>query len=367
MVRQLKNKRRKKNASKTSAGSGHSNHLLRCLLSVLIAAGVIGGLTLMAGTPSKNLIEHNSNLNARYPTFMRQAKPQIVLLGNSMLGEGVDERLLMQQTGQRTVKLWGGGWASAVWYLAMKNVIVPATPQPDTVVVFFRDHYLTNPAFRVKGEYEKVVGQFTGPNEPLLERLAYLNAMNPLTYWLNQNWSLIRKREDVKHGLESNVKSWVGSLYGHKNDDTVNQSIKQTFETGNLLAGELGKAQLKSEVVSRKDLYNFEKFLPISFLPAMVQMAQDNDIQLILVRVKRRREAEKMQTPAGLDDYILDLRQWCSKEQVPLIDFSGEAKLKLEHYADGDHLNREDGRLLFTQLLAERLKPYLTKTSGPSR
>ena len=324
-------------------------------------------MTLLAGAGSKGLIARNPNLNPRYPMLLKQAKPKTVLLGNSMLGEGVDERLLMQQTGHRTVKLWGGGWSSAVWYLAIKNVIIPAKPRPDTVVVFFRDHFPTHPTFRVTGEYKKVVDQFTGSDEPLLERLAYLNTMNPLTYWLNQNWSLVRNREHVKGEFESNVKSWVSSIYGYEDSDTINQSIKQTFGTQNLLADELGKAQLKSEAVSNKGLYDFEKTLPVSFLPAMVQLARDNEIQLVLVRVKRRREVKGLAAPEGLDDYIHHLEQWCDKEQVPLIDFSNEPRLELKHYADGDHLNQSDGRTLFTQLLAERLKPYLADTAGLSR
>lgn len=360
MGKQRKNRRRQTNASKAKAGGEHSVYLLRCVMSVMLAVGVIGSLTLLAGTPSKNLIEYNPEINARYPMLMKRAKPEVVLLGNSMLGEGVDERLFIQRTGCRTVKLWGGGWSSAVWYLAVKNVIVAAEPQPNTVVVFFRDHFLTYPTFRVTGEYKKVIDQFTSPDEPLLERLAYLNAMNPLSYWLNQNWSLIRKREDVKHGLESNVKSWVGSVYGQEDADSVNQSIEQMFGTRNLMVDQLGKAQLESEAASSKALYNFEELLPASFLPSMVQLARDNDVQLIFVRVKRRREVEGLTAPTGLDDYIQNLQQWFSQQQVPFIDFSDEPRLKLEHYADGDHLNREDGRTLFTQLLAERLKPYLT-------
>ena len=105
--------------------------------------------------------------------------------------------------------------------------------------------------------------------------------------------------------------------------------------------------------------------LPKSFLPTIIQMTRDNNVQLLLVRVKKRREVEGLPTPAGLDDYTHDLKQWCDSEQVPLIDFSDEPQLKLEHYADGDHLNREDGRTLFTQLLAERLKPHLAKTAHP--
>jgi hypothetical protein len=366
VVRQIKNKRRKKEAPKAKADSQHNAYLIGCFRSTLLAVCVIGGITLLAGTPSKNLIEHDPNIDARYLNLMKQAKPEVVLLGNSMMGEGVDDRMFMNQTRLRTIKLWGGGWSSAVWYLAMKNVIIPAKPRPDTIVVFFRDHFLTHPSNRVTGNYKKGIDQLTGPNEPLLERLAYLNAMNPLTYQLNQNWALYQKKDGFKHKLESEIKSFISSAYGQKTAESLNQNIEQIFGVKNLMPDQLGKAQLKSEAVSREELYDFETMLPKSFLPTIVQMTRDNDVQLVLVRVKKRREVEGLPTPAGLDDYIHDLKQWCGKEQVPLIDFSDEPQLKIEHYADGDHLNREEGRTLFTQLLAERLKPHLAKTARPS-
>lgn len=365
MTRQIKRRtNRKKTASAKESSQAHGVYILRCILSLIIVTVVVGGLTLLAGTPSRNVIERSPTINTRYPAVMKQVKPQVVLLGNSMLGEGVDERLFMQQTGLRTLKLWSGGWSSAIWYLALKNVIVPASPRPQTVVLFFRDHYLTDPTFRVTGEYKKGVDELTGPDEPLLERLAYLNAMNPLTYQLNQNWSLFQKREYLKESLESNVKSWVGSVYGHSDVESVNQNIQRMFGVDNLLAEELGNAQLKSEEVKNKDLYDFQKALPVSFLPAMVEIARENNIRLVLVRVKRRREVRGLQRPAGLDEYIRDLKQWCSSEQVPLIDFSEDARLTLDLYADGDHLNRGDGRTLFTQLLTEQLKPYLSTATA---
>lgn len=360
MVRQIRKRSiRKKIVSTKQPSHADGTHIVHCILSLVIVVIIVGGLTLMAGTPSKNLIEHNPNINPRYPSILRQARPEVVLLGNSMMGEGVDDQLFMNKTRLRTIKLWGGGWSSAMWYLAMKNVIAPANPRPKTVVLFFRDHFLTYPTYRVTGEYKKWVDQLTGPEEPLLERLAYLNAMDPLTYQLNQNWSLFQKREHLKESLESNVKSWVGSIYGHPDTESVNQSIHHIFGVDNLLAEELGNAQLKSEEVKDKNLYDFQKSLPVSFLPEMVRIARDSNIQLALVRVKRRREAEGRSKPAGLDEYIRDLKRWCSEQQVPLIDFSNEPQLTLDLYADGDHLNRSDGQTLFTQLLVEQLKPYL--------
>jgi hypothetical protein len=360
MARQIRKcGNRKKTASTEQQSQAHSVHILRCVLSLIIVGVILGGLTLLAGPPAETIIEYNRSIDAQYHMKLKNSKPQVVLLGNSLLGDGVDEDQFTHLTKRRTLKLCSGGWASAAWYLAFKNVIIEASPKPQTVVILFRDHFLTDPAYRVRGKYMAYMDKLAGPEEPLLERLAFLNAMNPLTYQLNRNWSLFQKREGLKKGLESNIKSWVGSVYGHPDDNGLNNSIEQIFDTDNLSAKEFGDAQLKSEEANNKTQYDLKKSLPVSFLPAMVQMAHENDIQLIFVRVKRRREAQGLATPAGLDDYIRNLQQWFTRQQVPFIDFSDDPHIKIEHYGNGDHLNKQDGRALFTKLLVERLKPYL--------
>jgi hypothetical protein len=82
MVRQIKKRgNRKKNASVKPPASAHTPHILRCIVSLLIVMTVVGALTLLAGTPSKNLIERSPAINTRYPAMLKQVKPQVVFLG----------------------------------------------------------------------------------------------------------------------------------------------------------------------------------------------------------------------------------------------------------------------------------------------
>jgi hypothetical protein len=63
--------------------------------------------------------------------------------------------------------------------------------------------------------------------------------------------------------------------------------------------------------------------------------------------------------PAAIDAYIDALRAYLAQHGIDLIDFAADPRLLLEHYAVGDHLDRERGRPVFLPLLLEALDPHL--------
>ncbi|MCP4709017.1 MAG: hypothetical protein GY869_10355 [Planctomycetes bacterium] len=91
----------------------------------------------------------------------------------------------------------------------------------------------------------------------------------------------------------------------------------------------------------------------------MIELAQQNNINLVFVRMKRRRDAQNEPTPQALTQYINHLQTYLQNQNVPLIDFTNNPQITLDQFAAGDHLNNHTGTPLFTQLLAENLKPIL--------
>jgi len=111
-----------------------------CALLVIALANFI------SWSPNDVLVEHKPPLEntIRRKWFERkleEVQPKIVLLGNSIMDEGVDEKAFSKLTATQTIKIWDGGSASAWWYLALKNVIVEANHKPQIVLLFFRDHF----------------------------------------------------------------------------------------------------------------------------------------------------------------------------------------------------------------------------------
>lgn len=359
MVGRIKKKNRNQtSAAKTAVRSGHGFRYGFCVIvSVCIIAAVSGWV----GRPAASAVPRAGQIQPFWPQMLEQARPQVILLGDSMLGYGVDEKLFSELAGLRTVKMWGGGWSSAVWYLAMKNVIVQSSAKPQAVVLFFRDHYLTEPAFRVSGPSQVNVDQFAGLDEPVLDRLAYLDNMHPAAYWLSRQWSVYQQRRPLKKGFETAVKEAVGDACGIDGAEAMNRTIEATFGRDALEMDLLGKAQDAYEGESMSGQYEFAARVEKSFLPHIAQLARSHQVQLILVRVKRRREAEGQPAPAGLANYVSQLQNWCGQEGVAWVDFSDEPQLKPEHYADGDHLNRPAGIELMTRLTAQKVLGLLNE------
>ena len=117
--------------------------------------------------------------NRNYLHEIEAQQPEIVLLGDSQLTKGVEKALFQSRTDTSTYKLDIPGSSSALWYLMLKNNILPARPAPRLVVVTFRDTLLTAPTFRTTGPYFGLIDRFARPADTFLIERAYIAGMSP--------------------------------------------------------------------------------------------------------------------------------------------------------------------------------------------
>ncbi|MCP4709018.1 MAG: hypothetical protein GY869_10360 [Planctomycetes bacterium] len=160
------------------------------LFHVICALTVVAMANIFYWSPGESLIQRDPAIDLSQIKKINSYQSEIILVGNSILDEAVNELYLSNLLQAQTQKFTWGGSATATWYLFLKNIIIPAQHKPKTVAFFFRDHFLTDPTFRTTGEYKETVDEFAGPHEPLLDRLAYLDNMNPLFYHLYRYWPL---------------------------------------------------------------------------------------------------------------------------------------------------------------------------------
>jgi hypothetical protein len=335
----------------------------RPLYGLLISLAVVALCTLLAGAPRKKLIERQSS-----PQFVRQLislinrqAPQVVFVGSSMLIEGVSDELFTELTGVKTMNLAFHGAASAVWYLTLKNVLLPAWHKPDVVVIFFRDQFLTDPGFRVTGIEKRIrLDPLTTEDEPLLDRLAYFNELNSVEYFMLRNWRLYQERETIKTSTETAIKNGMGSFLGAAIEGAVDEATSRTFANKKMNKDLLTIRQLMAEQVDHVSKGDFSARVEDSFLPRMIELAEEGNFKLVFVRIKMLRDAQNAVNPASVQErYVAELRAYLEERRIPLIDFTSDERLKLEHYGEGDHLSQDVGRPFFTRLLSEELKPYL--------
>lgn len=337
------------------------HHILIGLFSFIV-------VNLFFWPPKPNLINHNI---AYDPTqtlapenmykVLSKINPEVILIGNSMLEKGVHsgyfERLTRKQTGFIGV----GASASAFWYLVFKNVICQLPQKPKYTAFFFRDHFFTEPTYRTANEHKERIDMLSKGKEEVLDKKAYLSEMGDLEYSLRMSIPCLQKQYDISEKTLTAIKDYTSKTFFYYPKGEADKTIERVFADENLDLELLSAYQLEKEKNDDESKYDFATRYPKSFLPDIIQLAKANGIELVFVRIKRRRDVEIGQQGAKLEKYIADLRKQLELEGAMLIDYTNNTQLTETHFADGDHLNQEPGMKLFTEMVADTMNQVVFK------
>ena len=273
--------------------------------------------------------------------LLQKNKPTCVLLGDSMLGTRIEEKVLSQLASERCFVLSQPGSSSATWYLMMKNLVTAQTPPPRTVIILYRNRQLTLPAHRAEGEYRKSMEPYMQGPEPLIDRLVIPSQKPPglLEGAVNAIYPLERQRENVVDKMQS----WALDLVASSREyDRIRDSAKILFSPKNLRTGTLVDEQEDGGQLSLDpDTHDFEQSVGASFLPVILEIARSHNIQLVFYEVKRRPRPdggygeESVTAPA----YRVALRAYLEKAGARLFDETREGDVTLDLYGSGDHIS----------------------------
>ena len=320
-------------------------------------------LVVVAGTVvASQIMAHRlpaSSIDAKQQEIAA-ASPDVVLLGNSLLDEGIDEDELSALLALRTLKWTSGGSASAYWYLALKNVIAAGEYNPRWAIVCFSDTLLTEPSFRVTGNYRDRIERIAKREEPLLEALAYRASQPAWIRVVEHAWPLYGGRELLRDYAETIVRRAASILVGSAEDDLRNAAAR-SFQASQMDPERFGALQAAADL---HDVTDFDAVVGVSFLPHMIAEMERAGIQLVFVRMPLRRDGVKQPQSEALLRYVSDLDAYLWANGVELIDLSVDTPLTEEAFADGSHLDREMGRPIFTRLAAEALRAALVSPEG---
>ena len=287
---------------------------------------------------------------------LEENAPELILLGNSILGEAVNQQQVEHSLGLSTAKVWLGGAGSAWWYLVVKNIVPGLSPKPKYIGIFFRDNYLTLPQHKTAGKHKPGIDAIAGQQEELLDQLAYFNSMNRIELVLQQYVPLFNQREQIRVRFDKELKRITADICDKKSRHSVNKLLEQSFDNRKMNPQMLHERQLADE--QAQDAYRADmRFHPDkSFLGPIVTMCKEQGIQLFFVRMKRVRDLQPGRQSRDLKRYVSKLKQYLEKERIPFIDYTGNQAVRKSHYGRGDHLNREEGREMFTALLTQDIK-----------
>ncbi len=283
-------------------------------------------------------------------------KAKVVLIGNSVLNSSVDEKTLSSLLGLWCTKLAQGGSASASWYLTFKNVVIAAPKRPKIVVFFFRDTFWTQPFYRTTGRYRRFIDDQSTNSEPLLDRLIF--TPDPLQRFIQSSLPSFGKRELLQDIINRNLKTIVSNLLKMR-IQSVDKAAERAFHYSKMQKSLVEKEQKKAESVAYQFNEPFAEAIEKSFLPHVIDLAESANIQLVFVRVKKRRDLVSNKQTTQLVQYIEDMKMYLSLRNIPLIDFTDNRNITEKHFGSGDHLNSKKGKPLFTRLLAKQLKSVL--------
>ena len=321
--------------------------------------------------PSKNRREKRAG-EQKLAKLVR-VNPDYIGIGNSMLRSRINPRVFKKTSGKKIFLLAPGGSVSSAWYLLLKNFVVEANHRRGPsykgkrILVFFRGARLTKPleffrtprnmtqALRFSNGYEPVYDSIVlkaGGYRVLMQRL--VDRYYPIDA-VDANWTEVLQEVSVfplgLAGIDARERlAEVNSVFA---DDR----LKHTTQT----LGQNDTAQPKKFTFSDM-ASNFERHVQESFLPEMIKLGKENDLDLVFVRVRRRpsrASGRAHPNKAALEKYIGVLKNYIHRQGFTLIDLSNEKRISRRMFEGGDHIARKYKSIytkLFVQILAKHGK-----------
>lgn len=339
---------------------------MRKFLALLITFLLIAALSWLL--PERHGVPYPKPLGPQLSPYARQSyrldiearQPDLVLLGDSLLQLGVDGVALADKLGRPVYRITVPGSASAAWYLIARHNIVTATTPPQMLIIFFRDSLLTAPGYRVHGNYyTDIVYENTAPDDSLFIQYSFIDLMSPAERLAEQYLPLYGQRLDVREAIDYRLRYTPPGLALACNMDCTNLAMDNVFNANNLETGTLSDAVAAAEsYLYTPDNLDFNSRIEHSFLPEIIRLTRERGIRLVLVRFKTLIFPDAASQPADLQAYMRDLRDYLAANDVPLLDYSGDTRIRADFYFDPFHMTTT-GQAIFTEILAADLQPLL--------
>lgn len=296
-----------------------------------------------------------------YQEHINETKPHVVLIGDSTLEDSINEALLTAELGYPTYRIGKPGSASAVWYLILKNQIATSDFKPKQLVIFSRASMLTTPDYRTTGKYEKTIVELALPEDNLVTERAYQSQMNPIEQNLDRYFPLFGYRAYLRKSIENLLKYHVPHQILAARPKDVENALGNVFDNqfGSRELVELNNMITMAETyLHEEERLDFYAQLPNSFLPEIVRLCRENDIQLTFVYTQTIYEDQDPKTTRLLNAYRNDLFAYAAKNNIQVLDYLGDERVQEDFFNDPVHMN-EYGQHRFTEIFASDFAQFL--------
>jgi len=329
-----------------------------------INRAVVGALPTLGYLPSLEIRRPHQPFRREVIEDLRAGQPAWVFIGDSMLGTRIDPTHLgrISTSGDELVSfLYHAATGPAWWYLAFKNQLVVSGARPRMTFIFFRDTNLTDTMFRLEGQYGHGLDEVASPSEPELDRLV---ASHRKGAWYRAHRVLDNLYEAslATSWMEPSIRRWWVRWREPRSGATeaFERNVDQMFSVDSLRY-DVPADLAQTDTSTRPD---FNRDLPTSVLPLIMDLSKQHGLPVCFVRVQRRPVggAPPEQSPA-LVRYTAELKAWLEGHGALFHDDLGDPELTLDLYADGDHVA---DRRRYTEIFRKRLDP-LFRPSAKAR
>jgi hypothetical protein len=324
----------------------------RSRLTIFIAA------VLLLPALVSHLIPIRRDFDPKPVAHLRKKQPEIVLIGDSVLGGSIDPVLFAREVGVQQVEvLWNGGAASAAWYLLLKNYVVAAGIHPRLVCIFFRERMLTDATFRTTPTYRRFLESIRREREPVYESILRRDegesALDRVINWLYP----LNTRRHVNQEKISRLAFRIAA--GSTRIGPLRRHVNQIFDPVKLRE----EIMDESAQVSAEEPEEFSADPRRNFLPHIVETAKQAGLLLCFVREKRYPQPDGI-TPQTEDiaRYTADLARWVESQGCLFVDLTDNPRPDQSMYTKpgDDHIRRE-AKPAATKIYAEKIRPLLTR------
>lgn len=258
-----------------------------------------------------------------------------------MVESRIDVNTLENLTKGKVALLCDGGTTSARWYLYLKNYVIPSGVKPRRVFLFFRDWSLSLPHHRLTGEYREKNERAMRPDDILVQRFMDQKDgrgnVGMISKILAAVYPIQRRGMAAREAITEKLVRTIS--LGKDDREEVFDDLEDTFAVKNL-RHDLGADLPEFEEEEDEPLFSADP--NVSFLPHIIDVAQQADVPLVLVRVKRSPELDGITIEsARLREYVENLEAYLKKRAVPFYDETPDHDIPKTWYADGDHIAQE--------------------------
>lgn len=322
----------------------------RSRLTIFIAA------VLLLPAFVSHLIPIRRDFDPKPVAHLRKKQPEIVLIGDSVLGGSIDPVVFAREVGVQQVEvLWNGGAASAAWYLLLKNYVVAADIHPRLVCIFFRERMLTDATFRTTPTYRRFLESIRRDREPVYESILHRDegesALDRVINWLYP----LNARRHVNQEKISRLAFRIAA--GSTRIGPLRRHVNQIFDPVKLRE----EIMDESAQVSAEEPEEFTADPRRNFLPHIVETAKQAGLLLCFVREKRYPQPDGI-TPQTEDiaRYTADLARWIESQGCLFVDLTDNPRPDQSMYTKpgDDHIRRE-AKPAATKIYAEKVRPLL--------